>query len=76
MYSITDLSYLSILEDTHVEVVNVCCECGESYGDTTIIPVTVFNRHIVKRDGHIKSHGYCPKCFNEKLEMLRLHPGK
>ena len=76
MYSVNDERFLSILEGTHIEVVNVCCECGESYGDITIVPVTEFNKHLAQRDGHLKSHGYCSECYEMALEKLRLHPGR
>jgi uncharacterized OB-fold protein len=60
----------------YVTFKSVCSVCGEVYASKEVEMVFTDSNdprlRVLKKDGHIKSHGYCPLCFKTAQQEMRL----
>jgi len=62
--------------DKYVTFKSVCSVCGDVYASKEV-EMVFHDPHdprlkALERDGHIKSHGYCPICMKEAQQELRM----
>ena len=62
--------------EEYVTFKSVCSVCGEIYASKKVHLVFKDDNDprlkVIRRDGHVKSHGYCPKCQAGARQELRL----